>query len=87
MDLICSLLGLVALFVIIWIVLGYIVNFGRVPWGHPVRKVYDAMASVINPVLAPIRSVLPPLQMGGVALDLSPIVLILAVSLLRSIIC
>lgn len=87
MSLVCSLLGLVVLVIILWIILGYVVNFGRVPGGHPVRRIYDATASVINPVLAPIRSVLPPLRMGGVALDLSPIVLILGVSIIQRILC
>jgi YggT family protein len=86
-DLVCTLLGLVILVIFIWIILGWVVNLGRVPYGHPVRKAYDVIASGIDPVLRPIRSVLPPLRMGGVALDLSPIVLILAVSILQRIIC
>jgi len=87
MDLVCSLLGLVVLVIILWIVLGYVVNFGRVPSGHPVRRLYDAVSSAVDPVLSPIRKALPPLRMGGVALDLSPIVLILGISILRSLIC
>jgi YggT family protein len=89
MDVVCSLLGLVVLVIIIWIVLGYVVNFGRVPSGHPVRRLYDLIASGVDPVLRPIRSALPPLRMGGggVALDLSPIVLILGISIIRGIIC
>jgi len=68
---------------IVWIILSYVVSFGRLPYGHPVRKVYDGLASAINPVLAPIRRVLPPVRLGGMALDLSPLVLFFAIAILR----
>ncbi len=87
MDLICLLLRLTYYVLIIWIILSYVVAFGRLPWGHPVRRVYDAIASVVNPVLMPIRRALPPLRMGGMALDLSPLVLFFGILLLQSIIC
>jgi YggT family protein len=77
----------IAIWVIIaWIVLGYIVVLGRVPWGHPVRKVYDALQDVMQRILGPIRKVLPPVRIGGAALDLAPLVLILGLSLLRGLI-
>jgi YggT family protein len=86
-DLICLLLRLAYYLLIVWIILSYVVAFGRLPWGHPVRKVYDAIASVVNPVLAPIRRALPPLRVGGMALDLSPLVLFFAILVLQSIVC
>jgi YggT family protein len=87
MDLLCQLLNLVWIALIAWIILSYVVNFGRLPWGHPIRKIYDAMSNVINPVLAPIRRVLPPLRAGGMGLDLSPMVLFLLIIVLQNIIC
>lgn len=87
MDLLCQLLNLVWIALIAWIILSYVVNFGRLPWGHPIRKIYDAMSSVINPVLVPIRRVLPPLRAGGMGLDLSPMVLFLLIIVLQNIIC
>jgi len=69
--------------IIVWIILSYVINFGRLPWGHPVRKVYDAIDRVLQPVLGPLRRVLPPLRLGGVALDLSPLVLIIGIQILR----
>jgi YggT family protein len=86
-DLICLLLRLTYYVLIIWIILSYVVAFGRLPWGHPVRRVYDAIASVVNPVLMPIRRALPPLRVGGMALDLSPLVLFFGILVLQSIIC
>jgi len=77
-----ALLQLVLLALFAWIILGYVVVFGRIPWGHPVRNVYDLLGKVFDPVLRPIRAVLPPVRIGGAALDLSPLVLILAIYLL-----
>lgn len=80
----CVLLNLVTFALIAWIILSYVVNFGRLPWGHPVRRVYDALSRGVDPVLRPIRRVLPPLRTGGIALDLSPLVLFVGIMILRS---
>lgn len=86
MNLLRLLLDLAFYAIIIWVILSYVINFGRLPWGHPVRKVYDAIDRVLQPILAPLRRVLPPLRLGGVALDLSPLVLIFGISILRRLI-
>ena len=85
MDIICGLLTLAYYALIVWIILSYVVAFGRLSFDHPVRKVYEALASAINPVLLPIRRVLPAVRIGGMGLDLSPIVLFFGILLLRSI--
>ena len=86
-DLICAVLTGAVWVIIAWIVLSYVVNFGRLGWDHPVRRLYDALSKVIEPVMRPIRNVIPPLRIGGAALDLSPVILILGISLLRRLIC
>ncbi|MDO4254832.1 MAG: YggT family protein [Kocuria sp.] len=45
----------------------------------------SAVYAITDPLLKPLRRLLPPLQMGGVALDLSAIVLIFGLAFLRSI--
>ena len=87
LDLICAVLTGAVWVVIAWIVLSYVVNFGRLGWDHPVRRLYDALSKGIEPVMRPIRNVIPPLRIGGAALDLSPVILILGISLLRRVIC
>jgi YggT family protein len=87
LDLICAVLTGAVWGIIAWIVLSYVVNFGRLGWDHPVRRLYDALSKVIEPVMRPIRNVIPPLRIGGAALDLSPVILILGISLLRRVIC
>ena len=83
-----ALLGMVinwfVLGMLLWIVLSYIVTFGRLGWEHPVRKIYDGLSKIIEPVLRPIRAVVPPVRMGGAALDLSPLILIIGLSFLGS---
>lgn len=87
LDLICAVLTGAVWVIIAWIVLSYVVNFGRLGWDHPVRRLYDALSKGIEPVMRPIRNVIPPLRVGGAALDLSPVILILGISLLRRVIC
>ena len=87
MGILCTVLYLAWIALLAWIILSYVVNFGRLPWGHPIRKIYDAMSNVINPILMPIRRVMPPLQAGGMGLDLSPMVLFLIIILLQGMLC
>lgn len=83
MGLICSLIGLYSLLVLLWVILSWV----RVPSDHPLGRVTVFLDRIIYPVIMPIRRVMPPLRIGGGALDLSPIVLLLGLSLLRGVIC
>ncbi|MDK1009583.1 MAG: YggT family protein [Actinomycetota bacterium] len=82
MGLIRLLIQWLALGMLLWIVLSYVVVFGRVGWDHPVRKVYDALSKIIEPLLRPIRAVIPPVRIGGAALDLSPLILIIGLQII-----
>jgi YggT family protein len=56
--------------------------------GYPssgfMQAVYDAVKAVTNPILWPIRSRVPMLQLGGFGLDLSPIIAIFGLSIART---
>jgi YggT family protein len=41
----------------------------------PITPVVRALSAVTDPVLKPLRKVLPPLNLGGMGIDLSPIIL------------
>ena len=63
--------------------------FGRIllSWFPPPQSGFMVslqrfLFAVTEPVLAPLRAILPPVRMGGMALDLSPTVLILAIFVL-----
>jgi YggT family protein len=54
---------------------------------HPVAQARRLLRAVTDPVLIPVRRLLPPIRAGGVGLDLSPMVVIVALWILASIIC
>ena len=87
LTLVCGTLRLAVWVIIAWIVLSYVVSFGRLGWDHPVRRLYDGLSRAIEPLMRPIRSVVPPVRIGGAALDLSPLILIIGVNLLLVVIC
>lgn len=87
LTLVCGILRLAIWVIIAWIVLSYVVSFGRLGWDHPVRRLYDGLSRAIEPLMRPIRSVVPPVRIGGAALDLSPLILIIGVNLLLVVIC
>jgi YggT family protein len=49
-------------------------------------RITAGIHALTEPVLAPVRKVVPPLRVGGVALDLSFLVVFLAVLLLRQLV-
>ena len=55
--------------------------------GSGLASVYGFLYSITEPVLAPIRRVIPPMGMGGMGLDLSPLVVFFGISILRGAIC
>ena len=63
---------LLVLLVIVSVILSYIME----PY-HPVRRAVD---SIVEPMLAPIRRVIPPLGM----FDLSPLVLLILIQLISN---
>ncbi len=58
-----------------------ILSFFPIRYDSPMAPVVKVLHQITEPVLAPIRRVLPP--MGG--LDLSPLVLIIGLSILSSV--
>jgi len=53
-----------------------------VSYDHPVARVRSVLRSATDPVLVPLRRIIPPLRTGGMALDLSPMVLMILLFLL-----
>lgn len=62
-----------------WVVLSWI----PMSSGHPLGRVQAFLDRIIEPVIRPIRRVVPPLRLGGGALDLSPIILLVGIQLIR----
>ena len=83
MRIVCSIIWAFTLVVLARVVLEW------VPVGdeHPVGRIRRVLRAVTQPVLAPLRAILPPVRMGSVAVDLSPLVLILLLNVLARVLC
>jgi YggT family protein len=69
------------------VVLAYVI-FAWVPRPpEPLLPVVRGVGAMVDPLLAPIRRVVRPAQVGGVALDLSILVLFLAIFLVQAVVC
>lgn len=90
MELIGGTIRLVLLFVIALLFVRFVVDWVQVfarswtPTG-PLLVVLEAVYTVTDPPLRALRRVIPPLRLGGIALDLSFMVLLLICWLLLSI--
>lgn len=87
MEILCAAIRIYLLVVVLRIIIGMVVEFGQITAGHPVRAISDLLGKVVDPVLAPIRRVVPALPLGNVHLDLSPLILLIGLSLLSGILC
>jgi YggT family protein len=78
--------------IIAWVLQAYvIVIFARVilSWfpitpGTPVASAARLLYALTEPVLGPIRRVLPPMRLGGMGLDLSPIIVLIGIQIISS---
>lgn len=55
--------------------------------GSALARIYRVLHDLTEPVLAPVRSLIPPIGGGGMAFDLSPIVVFVGLGILRGAIC
>ena len=83
MSIICSLIQLYVLLLVVRVVMSW---FPISPNG-PAETVAGFLYMVTDPVLVPLRRLLPPVRMGAMAMDLSPIVAFFGLSVLRGILC
>jgi YggT family protein len=74
-----TVLSVYFLAVLAWVVLSWI----PISSEHPLGRIQSFLDRIIEPVIRPIRRVVPPLRLGGGALDLSPIILLVGIQLLR----
>jgi YggT family protein len=58
----------------------------RMPYNRQLRAVLDFVAETTNPYLNLFRRVLPPLGRGGFALDLSPIIGVIVLFVVRGVV-
>lgn len=81
-DLLVTLLTIYFYAIFAWVILSWI----RVSSTHPLGRIQTFLDRIIYPVILPLRRVIPPIRIGGGALDLTPIVLLLGIQILIGII-
>ncbi|MEJ7584832.1 MAG: YggT family protein [Acidimicrobiales bacterium] len=82
MALVCLVLFLFRIVLFATIILSW---FPIAP-GSGLASVYSVCFRITDPVLGPIRRAVPALRIGGLALDLSPFIVIIGLSILGSIV-
>ena len=82
-DIFCTALLIYLFVVIARVILFYI----RPPIAGPMRTVYTLILDITDPVLRPIGQFLRPVQTGGLAIDLAPMVLLITIAVLRMAFC
>lgn len=81
-ELLCLLLTIYYVVLLVRIVLSWIPS---VP--EPLRPIARGVRAVTDPLLQPLRGLLPSIRMGAMALDLSPILLFFAIIILQRVVC
>jgi YggT family protein len=83
MGIICTLL------LVYWVVLivRILSSWFPVPASGPLRVVLNVVYDLTEPVLRLVRGILPPMRMGAVGLDLSPIIIFIVIGILQRSIC
>ena len=75
---IATLINFIAQTLVILVIVDVFLGYFMSPY-HPVRQVIDR---IVEPMLAPIRKIIPPIQM----IDLSPLVLIVLIQVVNRLI-
>ena len=82
-SIVCLLIQLYLLVIFIRIIMSW---FPPTP-GTTYAQIFEGFVRLTEPVLAPVRAMLPPVRTGAMSLDLSPIVVFLVAILLQRVIC
>jgi YggT family protein len=81
-TLLCYILTIYWVILIIRIVLSWVPS---VP--EPIEPLARGVRAVTDPLLNPLRGLIPSIRMGAMALDVSPILLFLAIVVLQGLVC
>ena len=82
MGLVCALLNLYLILLFARIILSWF----PVSPGGAMAQIFSFLYTVTEPVLGPVRRAIPPIGMGGMGFDLSPIIVIFGVQILERVV-
>ncbi len=84
LDILCIVLTVYTIILFVRVIVSWAYLFGfRTPYSGPVRTIVDLLEDVTEPVLRPLRAMIPPIRAGGMGLDLSMIVAFVILAVLR----
>lgn len=87
-QVLCVLLSVYWIILLTRIILSWAMSLGwRPPYSGPLRTILYLIDAVTDPVLRPLRALMPPIRAGGVGLDLSPLIAFVILFVLRSVFC
>jgi YggT family protein len=84
LPLIGFLLYLFLLVLLAYSILSWLTFSGRMNYDSPVFKIQRVLGKICEPVLRPVRKLIPPVQVGGVGLDLSVLIVFLVITVLTN---
>ena len=80
MDAVCVILNLFWLIILARMIMSWI----RISPGTPAASAYSVIFNITEPVLGPLRRLIPPVRMGMAAIDVSPIIVVLVIAVICS---
>ena len=84
LNILCVLLTVYTILLFVRVIISWATMFGfRPPISGPLRSIIDLLEDVTEPVLRPLRALIPPIRAGGVGLDLSIIIAFVILAVLR----
>jgi YggT family protein len=86
-SIVCLLINLYMLVIFARIIMSWVVSGSPPTPGTAYAQIVEGLDKVTEPVLGPVRAMLPPVRLGAMGLDLSPLVVILVLILLSRAIC
>ena len=84
--LIVDVLQLFIFVLIAYSILSWYLAYARVSYDSPAFKVNRVLSAICDPVLNPIRRIVPPARIGGVGLDLSVLILFVLIEVVISVV-
>jgi YggT family protein len=85
LDIVCVVLTIYTIILFVRVLVSWAYLFGlRPPISGPLRTMLDLLEDVTEPVLRPLRALIPPIRAGGVGLDLSIIIAFVILAVLRT---
>ncbi|CAN5729324.1 MAG: YggT family protein [Actinomycetota bacterium] len=82
LNVLCVALDLYFIALLLRIILSYVPALPE-----PLRPIARFVRSITDPLLLPLRGLIPPVRIGAGALDLSPLILFFAIRIVRGLLC